>query len=252
MVITVIKYLICLCLLFLPNSLLACDSTILAILAGENINTTTVNKFLAVSNKLQAEGEMLNAYNLAAAKQLHKEIMENWLKLVSELGSAPMVPREHKEEFIAILSEVAKDLGKVRKKLQTDSLTAIHEIIENAVIKISILGAQINNKPQIYNFMKFELRVYKPGIYLDDSSVFLKEVALGDLENELSALSNKFSKTALKLADSFIETLAKHRQTIKDAEKNKINVDKIAISYNDLKNTYVAMKQQLLSDGYFK
>ena len=42
---------------------------------------------------------MLNSYNIAAAKKQHATIMKDWLGLVSELGSAPMVPDSNKTEF---------------------------------------------------------------------------------------------------------------------------------------------------------
>ena len=230
----------------------ACDSTILAILAGENLNTSTVNKFLSVSDRLQAEGDMLNAYNIAAAKQIHSEVMQNWLKIVSELGTAPMVPTNYREEFVSLLPEISKDLGKVRKKLQTDSLVSIHEIIETSVIKISILGAQINNKPLIYDFMKFELMVYKPGIYLEDSLKFTKETKLDNLENIIFELKKNYSEKSSKLADDFVEILQTHRLLAQKVENKAAAIEKLITSYNDLKNSFVKMKQQLLDDGYFK
>ena len=61
----------------------ACDSTVLALLTGNDLNTTTVNKFLEVSNKLIAEGDMLNSYNIAAAQKQHAVIMRDWLGLVA-------------------------------------------------------------------------------------------------------------------------------------------------------------------------
>lgn len=234
------------------NTAKACDSTILALIAGEDLNASTVSKFLSISEKLEKEGDMLNAYDIANAKQIHKEIMQNWLKLVVELGSAPMVPDNYKKEFSSILSEVAKDLGRVRKKLETNNLVNIHEIIEGSVTKISILGAQINNKPQIYNFLQLELLVYKPGMYLDEPDVFLDRKEFKDLECLVSNQKNNYTEKMNKPVSDFISNIKNHIETAKRVKNKKIEFDKICITYNDLKNSFVKMKQQLLDEGYFK
>lgn len=235
------------------SSVYACDSTLLALIAGEDINATTVAKFLSISEKLQAEGNMLNAFDIAAAKKQHKEIMQNWLKLVVELGSAPMVPSEYKKEFTTLLSEIAKDLGKVRKKLDDNSLVNIHEILESSMTKISILGAQINNKTLILDFLRIELMVYKPGLYLDDQEIFIKvsEFELENLEEILNKQKINYSAKASELADLFVIEAKKHIKTASAVKNKEIIADKLAISYNDLKNSFVKMKQQLLNDGFF-
>lgn len=229
----------------------ACDSTLLALIAGEDINATSVAKFLSISEKIQTEGEMLNAYNIAAAKKQHKEIMQSWLKIVVDLGSAPMVPSEYKSEFVTLLSEIAKDLGKVRKKLESNNLLNVHEILESSMTKISILGAQINNKVLILNFLRLELMVYKPGLYWDEPETFLKLSELENLEDSLNSQKVNYSVKASDLADDFILEAKKHRKTAFAVKNKELIWDKLAVSYNDLKNSFVKMKQQLLSDGFF-
>ncbi len=245
------KILLILYFLIVINIAIACDSTVLALIAGENLNANTVAKFLTISEQLEKEGEMLNAYDVASAKLTHKEIMKNWLKLVVDLGSAPMVPEEYKNEFSSYLPEIAKDLGRVRKKLENDNLENIHEIIEGCVTKISILGAQINNKKDIYKFLKLELLVYKPGMYLDDLDTFLTREEFINLENALNNHKNNFSIKANELANNLLMILKNHIKTVEEIKNKNINFEKIFVSYNDLKNSFVKMKQQLLDEGYF-
>ena len=237
--------------LMTSNIVVACDSTLLSLIAGEDINVSTVSKFLSISEKLQAEGDMLNAYNIAAAKKQHKEIMQNWLKIVVELGSASMVPGEYQQEFTSLLSEIAKDLGKVRKKLNDNSLVNIHEILESSMTKISILGAQINNRVLILNFLRIELMVYKPGLYLDEPESFIKMSELENLEDSLNNQKVNYSAKANDLADGFIVEAKKHRKTANAVKNKEMIWDKLIVSYNDLKNSFVKMKQQLLNDGFF-
>ena len=240
-------------ILIISSSVFACDSTLLALIAGEDINSTTVAKFLSISEKLQTEGDMLNAFDIAAAKKQHKEIMQHWLKIVVELGSASMVPNEYKKDFVSILSEIAKDLGKVRKKLDENSLVNIHEILESSMTKISILGAQINNKVLILNFLKIELMVYRPGLYLDDHEIFIKtsEFELANLEEAIDKQKVNYSNKASDLANLFIIESKKYLKTVLAVKNKEVIWDKLAISYNDLKNSFVKMKQQLLNDGFF-
>ena len=99
----IIKIILVLLLFFAESQSFACDSTVLALLTGKDLNDSAVSKFLEVSNKLIAEGDMLNSYNIAAAKKQHAIIMRDWLGLVTELGSAPMVSDSNKEEFRNLL-----------------------------------------------------------------------------------------------------------------------------------------------------
>ena len=238
-------------LVFAESQSFACDSTVLALLTGNDLNASTVSKFLEVSNKLIVEGDMLNSYNIAAAKKQHAIIMRDWLKLVSELGSAPMVSDSHKTEFTEILTEVAKDLGVVRKLLEKEIYVNIHEIIEVCVTKITILGSLIKENTFVCNFLKFELFVYKPGIYLDRQEEFLDKSYLKDIEESITNLEKSYSEKAKELSKAFFVSVENHRKTIDDIKNNKIPWEKAPLSYNNLKNSFVAVKQQLLADGYF-
>lgn len=246
----IIKIVIVLLLIFTGSQSFACDSTVLALLTGNDINASTVSKFLTVSNKLIAEGEMLNSYNIAAAKKQHATIMTDWLSLVSELGSAPMVSDSHKAEFRGMLSEIAKELGIVRKQLEKENYVNIHEIIEVCVTKITFLGALIKDNKVICNFLKFELAVYNPGIYLDRQDQFLTESFLKDIETTVCNLEKSYSPKARELSKAFLISLETHRKVIDEVKKNQIPWEKATLSYNNLKNSFVALKQQLLEDGY--
>ena len=227
----------------------ACDNTLLTILAGKNVNELNVAKFLAISEKLQKEGDMLTAFNLASAKQIHKEVLQKWLSLVSELGGSPVVKKIYREEYTKFLSEIAKDLGVIRKRLMKEKLDNVHEIIENCVTKISILGAQINEQVTVYNFLKFELLVYEPGNYLDKPDKFIEESILERVYEVLE--TNEFYIKDKSACDEFLEKLNKHRENINKFKNNELKYDKLAVSYNVLKNSFVLVKQKLLNSGYF-
>ncbi len=248
----IIKILFVLMIILSKSQSFACDSTVLALLTGNDINATTVNKFLEVSNKLIVEGDMLNSYNIAAAKKQHTVIMRDWLGLVSELGSTSMVSDSHKKEFRELLSEVAKDLGIVRKQLEKEIYTNIHEIIEVCVTKITILATLIRDNKEVYNFLKFELSVYSPGVYLDKQDEFLTESFLKDIETTVGNLEKTYSQKAKELSKAFMVSVENHRKIIDEVKNNQILWEKATLSYNDLKNSFVALKQQLLADNYFE
>ena len=247
----IIKVIFVLLLILAESQTFACDATVLALLTGNDLNATTVNKFLEVSNKLIAEGDMLNSYNIAAAKKQHAVIMRDWLGLVTELGSAPMVSDSYKEEFRNLLSEVAKELGTVRKLLEKEIYVNIHEIIEVSVTKITILGTYIRDNDVVRNFLKFELSVYTPGVYLDRQDEFLANSCLRGIEITVENLEKAYSSKAKELSKSFLIVVENHRKTVDEVKNNQVSWEKATLSYNDLKNSFVALKQQLLSDGYF-
>ena len=229
----------------------ACDSTVLALLTGKDLNDSAVSRFLEVSNKLIAEGDMLNSYNIAAAKKQHAIIMRDWLGLVTELGSTPMVSDSNKEEFRNLLSEVAKDLGTVRKLLEKEIYVNIHEIIEVSVTKITILGTYVRDNAVIRNFLKFELCVYEPGIYLDRQDEFLSNSYLREVEITVNNLEKSYSSKAKELSKDFLTAVENHRKIVDEIKNMQLPWEKATLSYNDLKNSFVALKQQLLADGYF-
>lgn len=236
---------------FAESQSFACDATVLALLTGKDLNSTVVSKFLEVSNKLIAEGDMLNSYNIAAAKKQHAVIMRDWLGLVTELGSAPMVADSNKEEFRELLSEVAKDLGAVRKMLEKEIYVNIHETIEVSVTKITILGTYVRDNAVVRNFLKFELSIYAPGVYLDRQDEFLTNSYLRDIEITLGNLEKAFSPKAKELSKNFMTAVESHRKIVDEVKNNQLSWEKATLSYNDLKNSFVALKQQILADGYF-
>ena len=195
---------------------------------------------------------MLNSYNIAAAKKQHAIIMKDWLSLVSELGSTPIVSDSHKKEFRELLSGVAKDLGVVRRQLEKEIYINIHEIVEVCVTKITILATLVRDNAKVYNFLKFELSVYLPGVYLDKQDEFLTQSFLKDIEITVNNLKISFSQKAKELAVLFLNSVDNHRKMIDDIKNNQIPWEKATLSYNDLKNSFVALKQQLLADGYFE
>ncbi len=248
----IIKIIFVLFLIIAETQSFACDSTVLALLTGNDINSSTVSKFLSVSDKLVAEGDMLNSYNIAAAKKQHAIIMRDWLGLISELGSTPMVSDAHKKEFRELLSDVAKGLGIVRKQLEKEIYLNIHEIIEVCVTKITILATLVRDNTKVYNFLQFELSVYAPGVYLDKHDEFLTESFLKDIETTVGNLEKTYSQKAKESSKDFLNSVENHRKIIDEVKNNKISWEKATLSYNDLKNSFVALKQQLLSDGYFE
>ncbi|MDD3001681.1 MAG: hypothetical protein PHF29_07995 [Candidatus Riflebacteria bacterium] len=229
-----------------PQSLCACDSTILSLLTGTTQHSVVVTKMLAVSQKLQLEGEMLNAFNIANAKNMHKEIMENWLQIVSELYSNNLVGNNYKEEFSAILIEVSKDLGTVRKNLNINNTNSLHEIIEACITKISLLGAIINDDKHIYEFLRLELNVYKPRPYLNDFEKFSKMTDFVHFDEKIGELKKSYSEKAVILADELSKSFKVYRNIIKSQEK-----DKYITAYNNFVNTFILLKKQLLDDKYF-
>lgn len=230
----------------------ACDSTVLALLTGNDISTSTVSRFLSISNKLIVEGDMLNSYNITAARKQHTTIMNDWLELVSELSSTPMIANSHKTEFKETLSDVSKDLGIVRKLLEKEIYVNIHEIIEVCVTKITILGTLIKDNTAARDFLKFELSIYNPGVYLDRPDEFLIQSYLNDIELTINHFEKSYSSKANELSKAFSVAVENHRKTIDKIRTNQTSWEKALISYNNLKNAFVAIKQQLLAEGYIK
>lgn len=241
-----IRWVLILFVFIVPHSLYACDSTILSLLTGTTQHSVVVTKMLAVSQKLQLEGEMLNAFNIAGAKNMHKEIMENWLQIVSELYSNNLVSNDYKEEFSAILIEVAKDLGAVRKNLNINNTISLHEIIEAGITKISLLGAIINDNKHIYEFLKLELDIYKPRQYINDFEKFSQMTDFIDFDQKIGEFKKSYSEKAAIQADELLQSFKVYSGIIKNKDK-----DKYIIAYNNFVNAFVLLKKQLLDDKYF-
>ena len=178
--------------------------------------------------------------------------MRDWLELVSELGTTPIVPSAHKTEFKEITSDIAQNLGIVRKQLEKEEYVNIHEIIEVCVTKITILGGLIKDNTTVCDFLRFELSVYSPGVYLDRPEIFLDKSSLKGIEETISSLEKSYSAKAKQLSNSFIASIENHREVINKIRLSQTPWEKALISYNNLKNSFVALKQQLLADGYLK
>jgi len=172
--------------------------------------------------------------------------MENWLQIVSELYSNNLVSNDYKEEFSAILIEVAKDLGAVRKNLNINNTISLHEIIEAGITKISLLGAIINDNKHIYEFLKLELDIYKPRQYINDFEKFSQMTDFIDFDEKIGEFKKSYSEKAVILADELLQSFKVYSGIIKNKDK-----DKYIIAYNNFVNAFVLLKKQLLDDKYF-
>lgn len=223
-----------------------CDSTILILLTGNTANKVFVTRLLAISQRLQLEGESLNAFNLAAAKAQHKEILEAWLYTVSEAHTSIEVAANYSQEYSRLLIEVANDLGLVRKKLAANSLELIHEIIEVCITKISLIGAIVSEQTRVYEFLKLELRVFEPRRFAGDGKLFVEKLDLGDFEEKMGQMLDKTSEKQMNISSQLFEKLVRFKNGL---DGDAIPEVRWLASYSELVDTFILLKKQILEDG---
>lgn len=226
----------------------ACDSTVLAMLTGTSKQQRATTQLLAVTQKLQIEGNNLNAFNIAAAKNMHNEVMQNWLQIASEITVNPPVEEKHKKDFSDLMIIISRDLGKVRRIMNASGTPYIHENIEATITRISMLGAIINNSEKTWDFLTIELALYGPRPLFGELEKTRK--ATGDLEfaNVLKPIENIENTKSMQS-----ELVKEYRtyQTMLASETEKVS-QKTFAKYQDCLNLFVKIKQQLLADKYFE
>ena len=243
------KYLI-LIIVIIANSAtsFACDSTVLAMLTGSSQQERATTQLLAVTQKLQIEGNNLNAFNIEAAKNMHNEVMQNWLQIASEITVNPPVEEKHKKDFSGLMIVISRDLGKIRKIMNVSGTPYVHENIEATITRISMLGALINNSEKTWDFLNIELVLYGPRPLFGELLKIRKATENIDIVNVLTPIN---TIDALKSMITDLVTEYKIYQSLLKEETEKVSA-KTLTKYQDCLNLFVKIKQQLLADKYFE
>ncbi len=223
----------------------SCDSAILALLTGKDSNSVFVTRLLAISQRLQLEGEALNGFNIAAAKKQHKEILEAWLYTVSEAYTSIEVPKDYAGEYSRLLIEVAKDLGQIRKKLSADSLELIHEIIEACITKISLIGAIVSQQFKVYEFLKLELAIFEPRCFIKDFEKFTKMTGFEGFKSKMEKVLNGSSEKQRVISEQLFEKIEYFKKRLGSSGKVE---GKCLTDYIALVDTFILLKKQILEE----
>lgn len=217
----------------------------MTLLTGTSSNAVFVTRLLAISQRLQLEGEALNGFNIAAAKSQHQEILEAWLYTVSEAHTSVEVAPDYSKEYSRLLIEVAKDLGLVRKKLAANSLEFIHEIIEACITKISIIGAIVSEQLKVYEFLKLELAIFEPRCFLGDGKLFVEKLDLGDFEEKMVQMLDKTSEKQMSVSRQLFEKIAHFKSALDD---HVVPEARWLATYAELVDAFILLKKQLLEE----
>lgn len=213
---------------------------------------TFVQRLLAISQRLQLEGDSLNAFNLATAKNQHQEILEAWLQTVSDAHTSVEIARVYQDEYSRLLLEVAKDLGKIRKKLLANSLDLIHEIIEACITKISIIGAIASEKQLVYQFLQLELAVFAPRPFIKDSTLFNDMLKSTNIEEKLMPLTPRFSNESQLLSHNLISMFNAFKLVLATISSDeKVSLKQFS-AYNEVVDSFILLKKKLLDEHFLE
>ena len=167
----------------------ACDSSMLAILTGSSIQKEITTKTLAICQKIQLTGDYLNSFNIAAARKLHREVMENWLQTATELTTLSTQNTDPGFAPVSgLLMNISRDLGKVRRQLDEDDMTLIHETLEATITRISLVSAIMNDHQKMQKFLDIELAIFSLRPFFNDRAELQKLTG----ENHLQKASAEF------------------------------------------------------------
>ncbi len=237
-------------LLFVNSLTSACDSSMLAILTGSSIQKEITVKTLAICRKIQQTGDYLNSFNIAAARKLHHEVMENWLQTATELST---LSNQNTGTDLApvsgLLVNISRDMGKIRRQLDADDTSLIHETLEAMITRISLVSAIINGHQKMRKFLDIELAVFSLRPFFNDRAE-LKNLTS---ENQLNKANAEFRAliTASESAelDQLEELFADFCVTLAGNE-NQLSASGLA-KFQLLQNRFVSFKQSLINRQFF-
>lgn len=238
-----------LCLhVFLP--LQACDSSMLEILTGSNPGESLSAMLLSVSLKMQNVANYIKGFNNAAAENLHREVMEAWLNIASQITlNYPGFASEN-ADFNGYMIQIARDLGAVRRKLASQELENAHDILEVCVTRMSLLSAIINKQKKIREFLELELNILTLRPLNQEPAELKRSIENFDLPEKLACLQlNKLSESKKFGADltSSFKTFYKSISV----PGSKISTE-VKIVYQKVLDEFIKLKHALLAAGYFQ
>lgn len=228
----------------------ACDSSMLAILTGSSLQKEITAKTLAICQKIQQTGDYLNSFNIAAARKLHREVMENWLQTATELTTLSTQSTDPGFAPVSgLLMNISRDLGKVRRQLDEDDMTLIHETLEATITRISLVSAIMNGHRKMQKFLDIELAIFSLRPFFNDRAELQKLAG----ENYLHKAGSEFRPfiTASESAelDRFDAMFANFRTTLGTGE-NQLTASELA-TFQSLQNHFISFKQALLNRQFF-
>ncbi|GAB1352491.1 MAG TPA: hypothetical protein PLK28_06985 [Candidatus Rifleibacterium sp.] len=228
----------------------ACDSSMLTILTGSSIQKEITTKTLAICQKIQQTGEYLNGFNIAAARRLHREVMENWLQTATELTT--LTSQNSNPGFSPVsglLMNISRDLGKVRRQLDSDDMTLIHEILEATITRISLVSAVINDHQKMRKFLDIELAIFSLRPFFGDHTELQKLIG----ENHLHRATAEFRPLLLASETAELDQLDAHFNIFHAASggsENRLSPAGHA-AFQVLLNRFISFKQSLLNRQFF-
>lgn len=229
---------------------IACDSSMLAILTGSSMQKEITTKTLAICQKIQQTGDYLNSFNIAAARKLHREVMENWLQTATELTT--LSTQNTKPGFVPVsglLMNISRDLGKVRRQLDEDDMTLIHETLEATITRISLVSAIINGHQKMQKFLDIELAIFSLRPFFNDRTELRKLTG----ENHLHKAGADFRPliVASEAAElDRLDALFADFCTTLDTGENQLPASGLA-KFQSLQNRFISFKQSLLNRQFF-
>lgn len=228
----------------------ACDSSMLAILTGSSIQKEITTKALAICQKIQQTGDYLNGFNIAAARKLHHEVMENWLQTATELtalSTQNQVP--YSSQISGLLMNVSRDLGKIRRQLDEDNMNLVHETLEATITRISLVSAMISGHEKMRKFLDIELAIFSLRPFFNDLAELQKltgEKRLQKANTEFRPLLSASETAELDRLDA----LSADFYAILPTEEKQLQASGIA-AFQNLKNHFISFKQSLLNRQFF-
>lgn len=237
-------------LLLMTSAVNACDSSMLAILTGSSIQKEITVKTLAICQKIQQTGVYLNSFNIAAARKLHLEVMENWLQTATELTTLSSRNTGADAASISgLLMNISRDLGKVRRQLDEDDMTMIHEKLEATITRISLVSAMINDHQKMRKFLDIELAIFSLRPFFNDRTELQKLTG----ENHLRKATAEFQPLLTASESAELDQL----NTIFAGFCAAMASDAIqlpasgATALQNLQNRFILFKQSLLNRQFF-
>ncbi len=228
----------------------ACDSSMLAILTGSSMQKEITTKNLAICQKIQQTGDYLNGFNIAAARKLHHEVMENWLQTATELTTtAAQNAGPDSGKISGLLMSVSRDLGKVRRQLDEDDMTLIHETLEATITRISLMSAMINGHEKMRKFLAIELAIFSLRPFFNDLTELRKLTGKNLLQkaNAEFRLLPAVSETAeLERLDALFADFCSRLST----DEKQLPASGLA-AFQSLQNYFINFKQSLLNRKFF-
>lgn len=246
-----LKFFVCAFALVLVNSHLAlcCDNTMLELITGSNAQESVSASLLVISSKMQVTATISQAFNHSAAEAKHREVMESWLYIVSQISSNPPGHAGEDPDFHDTIVSISRDLGHVRQQLMQRQLDGVHDRLEICVSRMSLLAAMINGHQRMKDFLRFELLTlgFRP---IESEFALCKNAILTfDYDADINHLALTDS---LEVVERVLALRSAFAALQKNVEAETQVFGKATLTaYLTLYNEFSALKKQLLTEKYF-